>query len=80
MLITENNCVGCPQGCVNCGRKRQEVIKCDGEKCDNYAKYQTDDGDYCEDCLEQLLNLSFNELSLNEKIEIIKGYMNVKEI
>ena len=83
MLTTENNCVGCPQGCINCGRKHQEVIKCDGFCCDEYAKYHTsilDEGDYCEDCLEKLLLQCFQELSLSEQIEVMKDHLFVKEL
>lgn len=35
----ENDCVGCPQGCINCGRKNDypvlEDLRCD--KCDESA-------------------------------------------
>lgn len=53
----DNDCVGCPQGCVNCGRgsyKNPIAIECEkcGEKCDEI--YRTSDGDYCQDCLTEV--------------------------
>lgn len=29
MVEIENNCVGCPQGCINCGLQHDEVHYCD---------------------------------------------------
>lgn len=55
MVVTENNCVDCPQGCIHCGRRHQKVVKCDGFCCDNYAKYCIDNEDYCEECARQLM-------------------------
>lgn len=26
MISKENNCVGCPQGCIHCGRELDEII------------------------------------------------------
>lgn len=53
-LKTENNCVGCPQGCINCGRGKHEALDalvCDycGNEVDALYKY---DGDQvCASCL-----------------------------
>ncbi len=32
----DSDCVGCPQGCVHCGRGEYEVYYCD--KCGDYTK------------------------------------------
>lgn len=32
----DSDCVGCPQGCVHCGRGEYEVYYCD--KCEDYTK------------------------------------------
>lgn len=58
MIIVENNCVGCPQGCINCGRKHEEAIICD-ECRDEYAEYQYEGNDYCEWCFEKALENEF---------------------
>lgn len=81
--VIENNCVDCQLPCINCGRKHQEVVKCDADYCDNYAHYTVsgaDDGDYCRDCLEDLLLTVFKDLSLNEQIDVLRDYIKVQEI
>lgn len=81
MIAKENNCVGCDV-CYNCGRRNQTVLKCDGDKCDNYAQYVVEgeeSGDYCKDCLEEMLNDIFRDLSLKAKIEALQEYITVKE-
>lgn len=55
----EDECVKCPQGCVNCGRKRVEVYFCD--KCDTDADeyeplYEYNGKELCFDCLKDSLN------------------------
>lgn len=50
MVRYENDCVGCPQGCINCGRKRTPHYYCD--KCGTEETlYHTEDGDFCADCI-----------------------------
>lgn len=56
----ENDCVGCPQGCVHCGRGRDyKAYFCDG--CGEYFRsmsadvaYEHDKGIYCEECYKKL--------------------------
>ena len=67
--IIENNCVGCPQGCVLCGRKEEKNIICDRCGCDAY--YSIDGDDYCEDCFEDELNAQWNSSSVTEKAEAL---------
>lgn len=56
MIRTENECVGCPKGmgCINCGYSRVIHLICDscGEESDKL--YNTDDGQVCPDCLEDM--------------------------
>lgn len=81
MIAKENNCVGCDV-CYHCGLRNQTVVKCDGDKCDHYAQYVTEgevNGDYCDDCLEKILDNIFKDLSLDAKIEALQEYITVKE-
>lgn len=57
MIGTENICVGCPQGCINCGRKHALVCTCDrcGEQIDPGKLYEYDGEDYCIDCLKMVM-------------------------
>lgn len=54
----ENDCVGCPQGCINCGRKNDYyVFECDrcGDQTTDSEKFIHDgDSDYCRDCWEDV--------------------------
>lgn len=45
MITFEDYCVGCPQGCINCGRKSVRFIWCDvcGQETDN-------EDEICDDC------------------------------
>ena len=50
MVRYENDCVGCPQGCIDCGRKRTPHYYCD--KCgDEATLYEYGDKQLCADCL-----------------------------
>lgn len=80
MKIIEDNCVGCPQGCVRCGRDHQEVVKCDSVNCKEYATYTTKYGDYCDDCLQTELDAIYSNLSLSEKINLLKEFITVERI
>lgn len=52
MMQIENDCVGCPQGCIDCGRKRTPHYYCDNPKCRaEETLYHTEDGDFCADCV-----------------------------
>lgn len=51
-----NECVGCPQGCVNCGAKHVKYyeFECDecGDRAEDLVLYQDEDGtQLCLDCL-----------------------------
>lgn len=54
----ENDCVGCPQGCIRCGREDDYwVWECD--KCvkttTEYEDFIHEDGkDYCSDCYDKI--------------------------
>lgn len=55
----ENNCVDCPQGCINCGRREQEAYFCD--KCGDYADlwtplYRFEDKELCWECYKEQFN------------------------
>lgn len=56
-LITVDNCVGCPQGCIHCGKWHEQEVEaliCDscGEECDELYDDSDDSGDQlCKECL-----------------------------
>jgi hypothetical protein len=79
-VVIENNCVDCQLPCINCGRKHQEVVKCDQGRCDNYASYNVDGEDYCDECLEDFLLKCFKELPIDEKIEVLANYVDVEQL
>lgn len=53
MIRYENDCVGCPQGCINCGRKHTPHFYCDkcGEEFEPEALYDYDGEMVCANCL-----------------------------
>ncbi len=57
----ENDCVGCPQGCINCGRKSVLHLYCD--RCEEEVEtLYTIDGneELCEDCLKKETELDID--------------------
>lgn len=59
----ESGCVGCPQGCINCGRKIPmpvlDDLICDQCGKDTYQIWDADEGHLCEDCMDaEKLNTS----------------------
>lgn len=53
MIKIENDCVGCPQGCINCGRKHTPHWYCDrcDAEVDEGELYKVDGEQICEECL-----------------------------
>lgn len=52
MRSWQNDCVGCPQGCIHCGRQDDYcVVECDECGACEENMYQYNGLDYCEDCL-----------------------------
>lgn len=53
MLKFENDCVGCPQGCISCGRKHVPYYYCD--RCEGNFEpdelYDVDGEMVCAECL-----------------------------
>jgi len=50
----DDDCIGCPQGCVHCGRgafRYTTAIICEkcGAECETL--YETDEGNKCQDCV-----------------------------
>ena len=53
MIEYRNNCVMCPQGCVECGRKKQKTLICDDCGDEVQDLYYGDDGQqYCDTCIK----------------------------
>ena len=62
MVEYENECVGCPQGCIHCGRDNTKHLYCDlcGADCEElYVLYGQE---LCEDCLLD----SFDTITLED--------------
>ena len=55
MIKFENECVGCPQGCVHCGRDKTQHLYCDRCGEDSEELYVFDGEELCEDCLKNSL-------------------------
>ena len=55
MIKFENECVGCPQGCIHCGRDKTQHLYC--ERCgeDSEELFIFDGEELCEDCLKNSL-------------------------
>ena len=55
----DNLCVGCPQGCISCGRNRDyEIVECDicGKTItDEYDFHEHEGKDYCDKCYDKML-------------------------
>ena len=67
----ENRCVGCALPCINCGLKHVEVVVCDTDCCDEEAVYRTEEGDLCQDCIDDLLDSQWDTLSTQEKAKLL---------
>lgn len=57
MIRYEDDCVGCPQGCIHCGRDHAAHYYCD--KCGRESNWDDmhrdlDGGMICRDCLFEL--------------------------
>jgi len=65
MKRIENDCVGCPQGCIHCGRERDYIVwECDecGELMYSEDEVEEVDGkDFCSDCYEKLYEEELEE-------------------
>ena len=55
MIKYENECVGCPQGCIHCGRDKTQHLYCDRCGEDSEELYVFDGEELCEDCLKNSL-------------------------
>lgn len=55
MIRNENDCVGCPQGCINCGRKSVPHWYCDRceAEVDEWELWKYEGEELCEECLKE---------------------------
>ena len=51
MIKYENLCVGCPQGCINCGNKHAPVLVCDDCGDEDVELYEFEGKQLCEYCV-----------------------------
>jgi len=57
MIRYENDCVGCPQGCIDCGRRSVPYYYCDmcDDALDTDDMYEDEEyEDLCPDCLRKI--------------------------
>lgn len=57
MIRYEDDCVGCPQGCIHCGRGKYPVWECDkcgAESVNGDDMYEVDGKHYCGDCYYEM--------------------------
>ena len=76
MIQYEDDCVGCPPeiGCFgnSCPKRNIPHTYCD--RCGDEAKlYSFDDEEICENCFEQEMIAVFNDLSFEDKLDLMKG-------
>lgn len=60
MLKYENDCVDCPQGCIQCGRNHTPHLYCDECGEDAEVLYDYDGEELCQECLLE----HFNKITL----------------
>lgn len=52
MVEVRNDCVGCPQGCINCGRKYDyKVLVCDNCNSEEEELYDYEGEQLCAECV-----------------------------
>ena len=56
MIRIENDCVCCDLPCIDCGRKRTPHYYCDKCECEYETIYHFNDGEYCIDCIQDMLD------------------------
>ena len=71
MKISESYCVDCGLPCLGkfCPNHLRTNYYCN--KCEECAKYQIEDNDYCESCANEYLQQIFNDLSIAQKTKIL---------
>lgn len=52
----ENECVGCPQGCIHCGRDKVKHFYCDRCNDDVETLYLYGHDELCEECLLEMFD------------------------
>ena len=70
----QNDCVGCPQGCIHCGRDKNYVViiyECDRCKVDSTDEpiYETQYGQLCVNCYRYFYLKDMNREELMQVID-----------
>jgi len=76
MKEIENQCVGCPKeiGCLGSGCPNRNIIVYYCDRCNGYANYKIGDEDMCEECAEKYCNELWEQISLEDKCELLDLY------
>ena len=71
MKKIESFCFDCELPCLGkiCPNHSGTVYYCD--KCKSYAEYQIDGVDYCEPCVEEYIQETFEDLTIIEKAKVL---------
>lgn len=56
MREVENECVGCPQGCIHCGRDEVVHFYCDECGEEDVLRQVDNDTQLCPDCFAEYVN------------------------
>ena len=69
--MVENKCVDCGLPCLldSCPYYKKEISHCD--YCGYDAIYRYDGEDYCEECIDRLLQNLFDEFNIMDKAEML---------
>lgn len=72
MTKTESHCVQCDLPCIYeaCPNYSVEVHYCDSKGCHEYAAYENNGTETCDDCTEKILEDIFSKLSFEEKVKL----------
>lgn len=76
--IYSSDCVSCGLPCWGrtCPHYQRVDYYCD--YCEDYAEYEIDGEHYCKECAEKFFHEIFDDLSLNEKGELLK--VNIRDL
>lgn len=69
--MIEDKCVDCDLPCIlnSCPYHKKEIYQCD--YCNYEAVYKYDGEDYCEECMERLLQDIFDESNIMDKAKML---------
>ena len=70
MTKVVDNCVGCADGCHNCGLNHDEIEVCDKCECESMELFDIDGNILCENCALDYITDNFSVKELVEALGI----------